>query len=183
MTSVGFGDIFPYNDMERSYVIVLEAVGGFVYAMVIASLTSIVSAMDSNARRVSEKIDVVSVYIENRQFPRSLGRRLRRHFRHFYSQKSAVDEQQILRDLSVGLRREVSSFLLSGIMHQVSMFKALPRHLWSKVLPLLRPTRFEIGEKLSDQGEMCSEMYLVLEGSMHGETFVVSSNLEIKLAG
>ena len=68
---------------------------------------------------MSERLDVVSSYVKNRQLPLGLGRRLRRHFRHFYSQKTAIDEQEILADLSTSLRMEVSSFLLSGIMGHV----------------------------------------------------------------
>ena len=52
MTSVGFGDILPFNENERAFVVVLEAIGGFVYAMVIASLTSVVTSMDSNQSQV-----------------------------------------------------------------------------------------------------------------------------------
>jgi len=53
MTSVGFGDISGFCDKERAFVIVLEALGGFMYAIIIAALTSIVSTMDSNQRIVS----------------------------------------------------------------------------------------------------------------------------------
>ena len=54
-----------------------------------------------------------------RGFDPVLGRRLRLYFRHFYSQKMAIDEQQILRDLSTSLRMEVSTFLVSELMNQV----------------------------------------------------------------
>jgi hypothetical protein len=47
-------------------------------------------------------------YIKIRRFPRSLARRLRRHFRELYDAKVAVDEESILSDLSSSLRMEVS---------------------------------------------------------------------------
>lgn len=52
MTSVGFGDVYGNCDMERAFVIVLEALGGFMYAIIVAALTSLVSTMDSNQRIV-----------------------------------------------------------------------------------------------------------------------------------
>lgn len=178
MTSVGYGDITPHNDNERAFCVVLEAIGGFVYAMVIASLTSVVTTMDSNQRIVSERLDAVSSYVKNRRFPRHLGRRLRRYFRHFYSQKTAIDEQVILSDLSTSLRMEVSSFLVSGMMGQIPMFKSLDPQMWSKILPLLRPSRFERLECVCKQGDLCTEMFIVLDGSLKGDTFIANYVLE-----
>ena len=178
MTSVGFGDITPRNDSERTFTIILEGIGGFVYAMVIASLTSVVSTMDSNQRIVSERLDAVSSYVKNRRFPRHLGRRLRRYFRHFYSQKTAIDEQVILGDLSTALRMEVSSFLVSGLMEGVPMFKALNPEIWAKILPLLRPARFERAEEVGKQNDKCTEMFIVLDGVLEGETFVSNEIIE-----
>ena len=85
ITSVGYGDVHPYNDDERLFAIVsgdaegtrrdavplfhvrcrcrqgLEALGGFLYAIIIASLTSIVTSTDSNKRAISERLDMVSL--------------------------------------------------------------------------------------------------------------------------
>ena len=43
MATVGYGEITPRCDLERTFVVVLEGVGGLVWAMVVASLTSAVS--------------------------------------------------------------------------------------------------------------------------------------------
>jgi len=61
----------------------------------------------------------VSSYLKSRGIPEHMGRRVRRYFRHFFESKTAVDEQSILADLPTGLRHEVSSFLVSGLMSQV----------------------------------------------------------------
>ena len=52
-----------------------------------------VTTMDSNQRIVAERLDAISSYITTRGLPTPVGRRLRRYFRHFYSQKTAIDEQ------------------------------------------------------------------------------------------
>ena len=60
MTTVGYGDIYPYNNSERIMCICLQASGAFVAAWVIASLTSIATQEDANAAFVSERMDAVS---------------------------------------------------------------------------------------------------------------------------
>ena len=172
MTSVGYGDITATNSVERVFVIILEFVGGFTFAMIIASLTAVVTSMDMNARKTSEQLDAVASFVMNRKFPAALGRRVRRHFRHFYSLKSAIDETKIFSELSTALRKEVSSYLVMELMGDVELFRSMSSVLWPRLLPLLRPMRFEATELVCVQGEDCTEMYVVLQGSMRGITVV-----------
>jgi hypothetical protein len=110
--------------------------------------------------------------LQVRNIPEALGRRIRRHFRQFYSVKSAIDETRIFSDLSTSLRKEVSGFLVSELMGDRSFFIKLPKSLWPKMLPLLRPMSFERGEVVCVQGEACSEMLVVLAGTLKGSTVV-----------
>ena len=41
MTSVGYGDIITRNNSERIFTIFIEVLGGFEYAMIIASITAV----------------------------------------------------------------------------------------------------------------------------------------------
>lgn len=66
ITSVGFGDIYTRNDLERVYVIVLELVGAFAFAAVIGSITSVVTSMDMNAQKTSEQLDSVASFVKVR---------------------------------------------------------------------------------------------------------------------
>jgi len=182
ITSVGYGDIHPYNTSERLYGIILEAVGGVLYAIIIAALTSIVTSTDSNKRVVTERLDMVSSYISSRRFPEELGRRVRRYFRHFYENKTAIDEQRILSDLPTSLRHEVSSFLVAGLMSNVMLFRDLSPVLWAQILPLLRPCRFELGDVVSKQDEECVEAFILLEGEARGMTVYDPDNFEARAA-
>jgi hypothetical protein len=57
MTSVGYGDISAYNFIEMYFSIGAQIVGGFVYAMIIASLTAVVTFQESNDRMKNEKVN------------------------------------------------------------------------------------------------------------------------------
>ena len=172
MTSVGYGDILPYNNAERVYAIILEFIGAIIFAMVIAQITAVVATMDTNARHMAEQLDAVTSFVDMRRFPERLGRRIRRHFRHFYAQKSAIDEVKIFNEMNQTLRRTVSAFLVSDLMGADSFFSTMPPLLWPKLLPLLTPMRFEATESVAIQGEECSDFYTVLSGIMMGELVV-----------
>ena len=146
-----------------------------------------------------------------REFPEDMARRIRRHFRHFYSKKSAIDETKILRELSSSLRKEVSGYLITQLMGDESIFMTMGPNLWPRLvlscfeqklpmlhhgtaltsllwssslllwvwvwvgivrrlLPLLRPMGFEQKDVVCEQNEDASEMYVVVSGTLLGET-------------
>jgi len=173
MTSVGYGDITAQTDSERMFAILLEGVGCVTYALIVATLTSVIMSKDANARKTSEQLADISSYVTYRRFPPALGRKLRLYFRHYYTKKMAIDESQILTDLSAGLREEVTDFVMSTLMEEVALFRLLPPTYWAHILPLLRPCRFSPGEVLCTQGCDATEMYVILGGectetSLHG---------------
>jgi len=78
MTTIGYGDVHPYSNTERIVAICLQCFGGFMYAYVISSLTSIVTMEDANAKHTRERLDAVASYIQKMDLPSDLGRRVRR---------------------------------------------------------------------------------------------------------
>lgn len=145
-----------------------EFIAAIIFGIVIGSITAVVSSMDMNARKTAESLDAVSSFVAVRHFPENLGRRIRRHFRHFYSLKSAIDETKIFSDLSTPLRKEVSTYLVQELMGSKSFFVTLSETFWPRLLPLLRPMGFEKGEVVCLEDEECTEMYVVLTGMLVG---------------
>jgi hypothetical protein len=179
MTTVGYGDIFPYSNSERIMCIFLQICGGFVMAWVIASLTSIVTSVDANAAFASARMEGVASYVAKMQVPEDLGRRIRRHFRHFFENKSSLDESTIMMEMSTALRQELTDFLvLSGPMSEVALFKSMSSVYWARVLPLLRPCMFARLETVCKQGEDCVEGYIVTEGCLTGATLEEAASTE-----
>jgi hypothetical protein len=167
-----YGDIVPRNNTERTYAVATEFVGAVAFAMVIAAFTRIITSIDTNARATQEQLDAVKSFVNLRGFPEDLGRRIRRHFRHFYANKAAIDESRIFSELSTGLRKEVSHFLVTELMGADSFLMKVSPILWPRLLPLLRPMRYESDEVVCRQGEECTEMYILLSGRMNGSTVV-----------
>ena len=135
--------------------------------------------------QVEEQLDSVASFVAVRRFPSSLGRRIRRHFRQFYKIKSAIDESKIFSEMSTSLRKEVSAYLIEELMGSGSFFMSMPPVLWPRLLPLLRPMRFEPGEIVQQQGEECVEVFVALTGRFLGATQVgpSSSTAEIVFGG
>jgi hypothetical protein len=171
---VGYGDIITRNNLERLYCIFLELIGTIIFATIIAAITSVVTSSDMNARKTAEQLDAVASFVQVRQFPENMARRIRRHFRRFYSVKSAIDETKIFSELSSSLQAEVSMYLVNELMGDESFFMNMSSTMWPRLLPLLRPMEFDKDETVCRQGEECTEMYVVISGggSLRGEMSV-----------
>ena len=165
------------NSSERLYVIVLEFVAAIVFATTVANITSAVTSMDTNARNTAEQLDAVNSFVRCRKFPEKIGRKISRHFRHFYSKKSAIDEAKIFAELPTGLRKEVSSFLVVELLGNESFFMKMPPTLWPRLLPLLKPMGFEPCELVCTQGDDCTEMLVVVSGMLVGECRVSGESI------
>eukprot|EP00613_Pedinella_sp_CCMP2098_P070924 CAMPEP_0171922782 /NCGR_PEP_ID=MMETSP0993-20121228/21458_1 /TAXON_ID=483369 /ORGANISM="non described non described, Strain CCMP2098" /LENGTH=86 /DNA_ID=CAMNT_0012560547 /DNA_START=1 /DNA_END=257 /DNA_ORIENTATION=+ len=85
--------------------------------------------------KVSEQLDAVRSFVNNRDIPQHLGRQVRRHFRQFYSDKIAIDERKIFKEMSAALRKDVSMFLVSERMSDVKFIQNIEPRRWSKLFP------------------------------------------------
>jgi hypothetical protein len=164
ITSVGYGDIIAHSNNERIFVVVVELFGGFMFASIVASLTSVVTSMDVNALVTGQQLDAVKSFVRTRRIHPDLGRRVRRHFRHYFARKPNIDEARILTELSTCLRKEVSFFLVNETMVRADLFSSMPEVLWPKLLPAVRPLRVIAGEFICKQGEVCREAFVILRG-------------------
>lgn len=63
---VGYGDIISRNNSERIFTVMIQFVGGFSYALIIASITSVITRRDMNAMKVTEQLDAVRSYVSSR---------------------------------------------------------------------------------------------------------------------
>jgi len=67
-------------------------------------------------------MEAVSSYINKMQLPPFLGRRIRRHYRHYFANKSCLDEGEILNEMSTALRKETSQFVVAEVTFTSGFF-------------------------------------------------------------
>ena len=65
--------------------------------------------MDANERLFNEKMDCVASYMHKHMFPQDLFKNVRRYYKHYDSQRTALDESEILDGLSATLQLQVAN--------------------------------------------------------------------------
>merc|ERR1719426_324202 len=100
LTTVGFGDMIPTSDEERLYTTFAMVLGGAFYGYVVGSITSMVSNNDLNASAYYDRMDLIHAWLSHHKLPMVKKRTVRRYFKAYLTEKSAVSEADIWHDLS-----------------------------------------------------------------------------------
>jgi CRP-like cAMP-binding protein len=141
-------------------------IGGTFYGFIIASMSAIVAAVDANTREFTQKMDLISSYMTHHNFPPELKIKMRTYFKKFFEFRSALDEQAILNDLDPQLQQEVGMFLLNDVVRSNRIFATLPKELLTKIVLILRPHVAQTGQVLMREGEIGTEMYMMISGEL-----------------
>ena len=129
MTTVGYGDLTAKNDAERAFSIFAMILGGSFYGLLIAKITAIVAEAESKQREYAQRLEEIATYVNSKPFPPEMQTRVLQYYRKFLKKQSLVDETQIIRDLSSGLRAAVVAHLLDTVISQVQTNRTICLHI------------------------------------------------------
>ena len=174
LTTVGYGDITPQNDIERRFVTVALLLGSLVFAYILGVIASLLQTYDRQSMLVGERIDAVKDYSRFRSLPRELSVRVRRYYEHYYTQRPIFDEASILETLNPQLKMEVVQRCLAGTLGKLPLFNTLDPDFRMAIFPKLKPQSFDPGEVIFRRGYPSNELLFLLEG----EVKVLSSSDE-----
>jgi len=165
ITTVGFGDITPETDGERIYCILAMVVGGSFYGYVIGMFASLVSTKDANLRNYNERIALVQAWLDyHSELPRKLVRRVRRHYKTLLTDRTAMDDSEILEELSPELRLEVSKTIVNDDVRYNLLFEDLPSTALALLIPILQTTSVEAHELVVGENEPGVAMFIIVSG-------------------
>jgi hypothetical protein len=69
LTTVGYGDIYPYTNSEIFLTATIQFIGTMAFAYITASIHSVVQSEDMTAMLIKQKITQLNEYMKHRQLP------------------------------------------------------------------------------------------------------------------
>ncbi|KAJ8612452.1 hypothetical protein CTAYLR_006596 [Chrysophaeum taylorii] len=166
MTTVGYGDIIPRSDRERTYTMVATGIGCVYFSYVIGIIAGLVAVTDANSRAYNEKMATVNAWLNFNHLPRSLRRKVRSYFKSFLQERTALDEQAILNDLDPALRQELGRYLTPDAIRHSPLFGDLSPTILGKLNPILRPVPVAAGELVHYKDEVGTSMHVIVAGKI-----------------
>jgi hypothetical protein len=186
MTTVGYGDITPTNDLERFYTVAVMIVGATVFGYIIGSIAELSSGRED---AISAKLCVLRDYCDERGLNHRTQSFSVRHYAFWYQEMTPLhDEPKILHELSPALRKEVLLYIHRHVIRSIALFnRPLPDWFVATTVRLLEPQAFNPGCDIIGQNEagMYQDIIFVQEGvceaycpSMDGSDDRFSSSMQ-----
>ena len=156
MSSVGYGDITP-TDTERLAAFCMMVIGGSAYGFLIGSIAAVVGYVDAHTRVQNERMEAILTYMRQRHFPKSLQRRIKRFYRKFYAERSAMGEANVLSELPTALKNESRSSSCTSCRHA----SCSPTSTWSISRPssMIKPVMID-GDAIVSVGEEILDLFV-----------------------
>ncbi|KAL3668734.1 hypothetical protein V7S43_006029 [Phytophthora oleae] len=170
MTTVGFGDIYPVNDLEKGYCILVLISGTTLFAYVVGTVIEVASNSKSLMNREHEMVQRVNAYIKERGVSSEFIVACQEHLRFVDAEKTFFVENSLFDALSYSLRSEVILLLNEGVISKTRFFDKKPKWFLTLVLPRLVPQFFLEGDILIYQDNPVSGIFFVMNGAVIAKT-------------
>jgi hyperpolarization activated cyclic nucleotide-gated potassium channel 1 len=166
MTTVGYGDIHAFNNLERIFCIIWMAVGIFFISFSIGRLASIINTTESKDNLLLHKLSAIDEFCSEANISKDLQKRLRRALK-FSTDKQGWSWGQkdiFLSELPRALKYELAMNMFQGAAKKIEFFVSHEQAFVASIVPLLQPICIQEGDSVYKEGEIADEIYFVTKG-------------------
>ena len=139
-------------------------IGNIFYALIIGVFSSVVSRQDQSRRAFENKVSQVNAYMRVRSLPADLRFNIREYYQIRFSHGRMFDEDEILKDLSPGLRDQVLQWNVKHLVEVVPFLSHCDALFISRVSLVLRPEVELEGKVIFEERSAGSKMYFISSG-------------------
>ena len=141
-------------------------IGVVTQAVLVASLTALISSLDASGRDYQQSLDMLNQYMRHARLSRPLRAKLRRFYALLYPGGKSFDEERILGRLSRSLLEEVTCTLCRPVLQALSVVEGKEPGLAGALSKSLHRTVYVKGDYIIREGEPASTMYFIESGEV-----------------
>ncbi|KAG9341702.1 hypothetical protein JZ751_018766 [Albula glossodonta] len=156
----------PVRDEEYLFVVFDFLVGVLIFATIVGNVGAMISNMNATRAEFQARIDAIKHYMQFRKVSKELEARVIKWFDYLWTNKKAVDEQEVLRNLPNKLRAEIAINVHLETLKKVRIFQDCEAGLLVELVLKLRPQVFSPGDYVCRKGDIGKEMYIIKEGRL-----------------
>ncbi|KAL4427574.1 hypothetical protein ABPG74_012965 [Tetrahymena malaccensis] len=169
MVTIGYGDIYPVNQYEKLYVIVISLVTSFVFGFSINLIGSILTDMKKKSDDLNQKQFQIHKYLDSRNIDFSSQIRVLKYFEFLnYSEDQNIKEgQRLLYSCSKEIRDDIFNEYFGNVLKKCKQLKQIFSKEFLDALSLnMKERTFAPGEMIIERGEKLSQLFIVTKGEI-----------------
>ncbi|MES0488899.1 MAG: ion transporter [Leptospirales bacterium] len=166
MTTIGYGDITPQNNLQTLFTIGIEIIGAGMYGFLIGNIANLIANIDIAKAQFREKLERVNTFLKYRNIPDALQNQINAYYDYLWESRRGYDEASVLAELPLPLKTSVSLYLNREIIEKVPLFKGASDAFIREIILHLKPAVVTPGDYVFRIGDTGSEMYFISKGSV-----------------
>jgi hyperpolarization activated cyclic nucleotide-gated potassium channel 1 len=166
VTTVGYGDIYAYTQLEMLLSITWMITGVGFYSFTIGSLSSFLSAIDTRDSLMNAKLAATHELAKETGIAPETKRKITAVVTYNTQKLGTIwsDKHSLFYDLPIDLRYEVARTMFNGIACEIPFLKHRDSAFVVYVMPRLRPLLLKDGGWVYREGDYASEVLMLVRG-------------------
>ncbi|CAM9231919.1 unnamed protein product, partial [Lampetra fluviatilis] len=156
----------PVRDVEYVFVVVDFLVGVLIFATIVGNVGAMISNMNASRAEFQARIDAIKQYMQFRSVTKELEGRVIKWFDYLWTNKKAVEEKEVLKNLPDKLKAEIAINVHLETLKKVRIFADCEAGLLVELVLKLRPVVYSPGDYICRKGDIGREMYIIKEGKL-----------------
>lgn len=165
LTTVGYGDITPANNLERGICICVMLGGVFFYSYTISTITSIMSESDKRKTKLEGKFLILQDICKNFSINKKLVKKIKSAIEYDQSRYNK-ERDEMIASLPKKMALQLNLMMNKRLVEKNKFFENRPIPFIHLILTHLRPYKFKSKENVFYKGEYSNEMYFVTTGEV-----------------
>ncbi|XP_027365862.1 protein CNGC15a-like isoform X4 [Abrus precatorius] len=166
LSSVGQNLLTSTRVAEINFAVIVAILGLVLFALLIGNMQTYLQSTTTRLEEWRIRRTDTERWMHHRQLPHYLKQNVRRHDQFRWVATRGVDEETILRDLPVDLRRDIKRHLCLNLVRQVPLFDQMDERMLDAICERLKPSLFTPGTCVVREGDLVNEMLFIVRGRL-----------------
>ncbi|MFC2101045.1 cyclic nucleotide-binding domain-containing protein [Bacteroidota bacterium] len=167
ITTVGYGDILPQNNLQKLYSMLVMIMGFGVFGLLVGTIAGTILKKDPAKTKYLENIESLASFIHYRNIPCQLQKRIIDFYSYMWKKRLGYDESSFLGSLPENLRTEVALHIKEEVIEQVSLFKDGTDDFKRDIAIFLKPIFLTPGDYVFKAGDIGEAMFFIVSGKLN----------------
>ncbi|CAK0807156.1 unnamed protein product [Prorocentrum cordatum] len=166
LSTVGYGDIYPYNTLARMFAIFVMFLGPIFFGSVVAGLTHVMNKLFDET--VESAVATMSQFMRRHRVPLGLQRRVERSLRQALRSEvtSSPLDPELFARLSPVLQRTFSFAILNGTIGRFPLFRGAIHSFVAEIAQAHMLVHCSADDLVGEAGQLVEDMVFVVNGKL-----------------
>jgi voltage-gated potassium channel len=170
LTTVGYGDITPVNNIGRIYTMGVMIVGVGVYGIIIGNISRLMMLADKYTEEKKEKLNNLNQFMKYYNIPTSLQKQVFSFYNHLINKSLGEKDHKIIKELPQALQNELNIYTKIKLIKNVHIFRECSTPCLKMIAQRLEQTFHSPNEYIIRKGDIGEEMFILGHGKVQVST-------------